>query len=114
MLSKGETPYCLCVRQLLRHDRVGHIHSVQPNIGERQGEEQHLLRVSDIKSPVLPILNYGVIALHERSDDPFRFRSRLGQPGKEPADIVEQCPISASDMKVVAPHMNAWNHDYTI
>jgi hypothetical protein len=49
-----------------------------------------------------------VIALHERSDDPLRFRNRLGQPGKEPADIVEQCPISASDMKVVAPHMNAW------
>jgi hypothetical protein len=29
-----------------------------------------------------------VIALHERSDDPLRFRNRLGQPGKEPADIV--------------------------
>ena len=95
MLSKGETPYCLCVRQLLRHDRVGHIHSVQPNIGERQGEEQHLLRVSDIESPVVPILNYGVIALHERSDDPFRFRSRLGQPGKEPADSSRHSPTNS-------------------
>ena len=44
--------------------------------------------------------------MNQRSSDPLGFPSRFSQPRKEPAGAVEQHPVLASKMEVVAPHRN--------
>jgi hypothetical protein len=62
-LANDKTPKGLAIGQVLSWQEVSGIHVVQANVRERQREEHHVVRFSDIETPIIWVGNDAVEAI---------------------------------------------------